>query len=464
MVQLEKTMFREYDVRGLVNEKEVNNNSSEIMAKGFAAFLNRREIKDVVIGYDSRSYSKDICDAFIQGLIKSGCRVINIGMVLSPILYFAQYQLKIKGGVMITASHNPNGWSGFKLGYDYSVTLLPADIKELYQIILNDEFITGTGKLENYDRIIDDYQNSFLNKIKLAKKLKVVVDCGNGTAGPIAPKILRALGCEVIEQFCELDPNFPNHEPNPGLVVSQEALANRVKKEKADLGFGFDGDGDRIGFCDEKGQTVLADQALILLARQALKENPGAAIVFDVKSTQGLIEDIAAHGGKPVMWITGHSYIKQKVKETGAVLGGENSGHFFYVHDTHNYDDAIFAGLKFLEYLSGQEKTFSALMKTTPQYLKLPTLHVDCADEVKYQVVEKLVGQLKKDFGEKVIDINGGRVGFSDGWFLVRASSNMPVLVLGFEAKTQERLAELQKILKKYLDQYSEVGKEWYNG
>jgi len=465
MVQLEKTMFREYDVRGRVNDQEVNENSSEIMAKGFAAFLNRRGIKEVVIGYDSRSYSKDIEHAFIAGLLESGCRVINLGMVLSPILYFAQYQLKIKGGVMITASHNPNGWSGFKLGYDYSVTLLPVDIQELYQIILNNEFISGEGKLENYDQIITDYQNFVLSKVKLQKKLKIVVDCGNGTAGPIAPKILRAAGCEVIEQFCDLNPDFPNHEPNPALVVAQEVLAKRVKEEKADLGFGFDGDGDRLGFCNEKGKTVLADQALVLLARQALKENPGAAIVFDVKSTQGLIEDISARGGKPVMWITGHSYIKQKVKETNAILGGESSGHFFYVHDGHNYDDAIFAALKFLAYLSGANQTFSELMKTTPQYFKSPVWQAECADEVKYQIVEKLVAELKKDFGaDRVIDINGARVETDEGWFLVRASSNLPVLVMVFEAKTKRRLNELQKILRSYLDQYPEIGKEWGSG
>lgn len=464
MAQLEPTMFREYDIRGKVNDKEVNKESTKIIAKGFASFLAKRRIKKVVIGYDFREYSKGLEDAFIEGLLESGIEVTDIGMVISPILYFAQYHLKIKGGVMITASHNPNGWSGYKLGYDYSVTLLPDDIKELKEIIENDDFINKPGKLERYDNIIEDYKKFVLAKVKLKKKLKVVVDCGNGTAGAVAPDILRQAGCEVIEQFCELDYNFPNHEPNPSLAEAQEILANRVKKEKADIGLGFDGDGDRIGLCDENGKTVFPDEALILLARLALAEKPGAAIVFDVKSTQGLIEDVTLHGGKPVMWITGHSYIKQKTKEVDAALGGEGSGHIFYRHGYYGYDDAVFAGLKLLEYLSNQKNTFSQEMATTPKYEKTPTIHVDCADEIKYDIVAKLVGDLKKDFGDKVIDINGARVQFSDGWFLVRASSNMPVLVLGFEAKTKERLEELKTILIGYIEKYPEVGKEWKSG
>jgi len=464
MVKLEPTIFREYDIRGEVKDGEINEETTKIVAKGFASFLAKRKIKDVVIGHDFREYSKGLEDAFIEGLIESGVNVTDVGMVLSPILYFAQYHLKIKGGVMITASHNPNGWAGYKLGYDYSVTLLPDDVQEVHKIIKNDDFIEGKGKLKEYKGIIKDYKKFVLSKVKLGKKMKVVVDCGNGTASEIAPDILRDAGCEVIEQFCELDYNFPNHEPNPSLAEAQEILSNRVKKEKADIGLGFDGDGDRIGLCDEKGETVFPDQALILLARLALQEKPGAAIVFDVKSTQGLVEDITARGGKPVMWITGHSYIKQKTKEVDAALGGEGSGHIFYREGYYGYDDAIFAGLKLLEYLSNQENTFSQEMATTPQYEKTPTIHVDCADEIKYNIVEKLVKDLKKDFGDKVIDVNGARVQFDDGWFLVRASSNMPVLVFGFEAKTKERLEELKKILTSYTDKYPEIGKEWKSG
>lgn len=464
MAQIKKTMFREYDIRGLVNDEEVNDNTAELIGKGFATFLNRRGVKDIVVGYDAREYSERIKNALVKGLLNSGVNVTEVGMVISPVLYFAQYHFNFKGGAMITASHNPNGWTGFKLGYDLSTTLLPPDIQEMYEIITADDFITGNGELKKYERINEDYINYILDRIKLKKKLKVVIDCGNGTAGAIAPEILKRAGCEVVEKFCNIDFSFPNHEPNPSLVESQQVLAEAVIAEKADVGFGYDGDGDRIGFCDEKGQTVFPDQALILIARQALIEKPGAAIVFDVKATQGLIEDVAADGGKPVMWKTGHSYIKQKSKEVDAALGGEGSGHMFYRLDYYGYDDAIFSSLKFLEYLSSQEQTFSELMKNTPKYVKTPTIHVDCADEIKYDTVDKLVAELKRDYSDKVIDINGARVQLDDGWFLVRASSNLPVLVLGFEAKTQARLEELQKILKGYLDKYPEIGTDWHSG
>ncbi|MAF13597.1 MAG: phosphomannomutase [Parcubacteria group bacterium] len=464
MAQLEKTMFREYDIRGLVNDEQVNEKSAGLIAKGFAKFLDKRGVKKIVIGYDSREYSKRLHDAFVQGLLSSGVDVTTVGMVISPVLYFAQYHLKFKGGAMITASHNPNGWGGFKLGYDFSTTLLPPDIKEMYEIILNDDFISGEGKMEEYKGINDDYEKLVTSRIKLKRKLKVVVNCGNGTAGEIAPRVLRAAGCEVVEQFCENDPTFPNHEPNPSLVSAQEALSEMVKKESADIGLGFDGDGDRVGFADENGETVLADQALILIARLALIEQPGSAIVFDVKATRGLIEDIKAHGGTPVMWKTGHSYIKAKSKEVDASLGGEGSGHIFYRHGYYDYDDAIFAALKLLEYLSTEDKTFSELMADTPQYEKTPTIQVDCADEIKYGIIDKLLADLKSDYGDKVVDINGARVELDNGWFLVRASSNMPVLTLGFEAKTEVGLKELQETLKKYLEKYPEIGKEWKSG
>jgi len=464
MAQIEKTMFREYDIRGQVNDKEVNEQSAELIGRGFAKFLDKRGVKDVVVGYDAREYSERIKDALVKGLLSSGANVTEVGMVISPVLYFAQYHFKFKGGAMITASHNPNGWSGFKLGYDLSTTLLPDDIKEMYDIITSDDFIEGEGELKKYEGINDDYRKFVLERINIKKKMKVVVNCGNCTAGDIAPRMLREAGCEVIEQFCDIDFSFPNHEPNPTLVEAQKALSEKVKQENADIGLGYDGDGDRMGLCDENGKVVFPDQALILLARLALKEKPGASIVFDVKSTQGLIEDIKEHGGNPVMWKTGHSYIKQKSKEVDAVLGGEGSGHIFYRWGYYDYDDAIFASLKLLEYLSDQDQPFSELMKDTPQYYKTPTIHVGCADEIKYDIVDKLVAELREDYGDKVIDINGARVQFDDGWFLVRASSNMPVLVLGFEAKTEERLKELQDILQGYLDKYPEIGKDWKSG
>lgn len=464
MSKINKLMFREYDIRGEV-DKDLTMESAELIGRGYGTFLVKKGIDDVVVGYDAREYSVRIKDAFIKGVIKSGVNVVEVGMVLSPILYFAQYHYKFKGGAMVTASHNPNGWGGFKLGYDYATTLLPEDIKEIYEIIKNDEFTHGQGSVDKKDGVIDAYTDLVVSKVKIKKPLKVVVDAGNGTAGPIVPNILRKAGFEVVEQFCDIDFSFPNHEPNPTLVESIEALGKKVVESGADLGFGFDGDGDRLGTVDESGKVVWPDQVMILLSRLILKKYPGSKIVFDVKSSQALIEDIKAHGGIPVMWKTGHSYIKQKSKEVDAALGGERSGHIFFRKGYYNYDDAVFASLKLLEYLSGQDKTFSQVLEDAPHYVSSPTIHVDCADDVKYDVVERITQEFKEEYGEdRVIDVNGARVIFPDGWGLVRASSNMPVLVLGFESKTKEGMERIMDIFKKKLSKYKEVGHEWKSG
>jgi phosphomannomutase/phosphoglucomutase len=342
--------------------------------------------------------------------------------------------------------------------------LLPDSIQELYQIIKNGDFAIGKGKIKKYEGIENDYRKYVLKKIHIKRPLKVVVDCGNGTAGPIVPKILREAGIDVVEQYCEIDFSFPHHEPNPTLLESIEALGKKVREVKADIGLGFDGDGDRLGVVDENGKVVWADQVVALLARLILKEKPGAKIVFDVKCSRALAEDIKAHGGVPVMWKTGHSYIKEKCQEIDASLGGERSGHIFFREDYYSYDDAIFASLKLLEYLSGEKEKLSDILKTLPQYVSSPTWQVDCPDEVKYKVVDEITKQLKKKFGKRVIDINGARVEFDDGWGIVRASSNLPVLVLGFEAKTEKRLKEIENIFREILKKFPEVGKEWRSG
>jgi len=289
------------------------------------------------------------------------------------------------------------------------------------------------------------------------------VNARNGTAGLFAPNVLRGCGCEVVEQFCDIDFNFPNGEPNPSLMGMLEELGKKVREESADLGFAFDGDGDRIGMVDEEGNVVFPDRILILLARLILKKRPGAKIVFDVKSTQALFEDIKAHGGEPVIWKTGHSFIKEKIHETGAALGGERSGHIFYMDGYYGFDDAIFVALKVLEYLSKENKRLSEIMKTTPQYFVSPVIHAPCADEIKYKVMDKIMKNFKKRF-DNVIDINGARVVFKDGWGLVRPSSNLPVLVLVFEAKTKKRLKEIEELFRKELGKYHEISKEWRNG
>lgn len=464
MSKIERTMFREYDIRGRVSEKELNEKTAELIGKAFGTFLKRKDIKETVLGYDSREYSPKLAQAFKKGVLATGVDVVEIGMVLTPILYFSQFYLKIKGGAMITASHNPNGWSGFKLGYDFATTQLPEDVKEMYRLISEDDFENGQGKSRKEEGIIEAYKNDLIKRVKIARPLKVVVNAGNGTAGPIAPDILRAAGLEVIEQYCNLDPSFPHHEPNPSLIEAQKALGEKVKEVKADVGFGYDGDGDRLGVCDENGQVVYADKVMILLSRLALEAKPGGKVVFDVKCTQALPEDIKAHGGIPIMWITGHSYIKQKGKEEKAVLAGERSGHIFIREGYYGYDDAIFASLKVAEYLSKENKSFSQIISEFPYYVTSPEIKAPCPDEKKYEVVDKLTQEFIKEYGkDKVITVNGARVKFDDGWGLVRASSNLPELVLIFEAKTKERMEEIKELFRSKINKFPEVSKEWEN-
>jgi phosphomannomutase/phosphoglucomutase len=381
-------------------------------------------------------------------------------MILTPMMYWAQYYLKTEGGVMITGSHNPKDWSGFKLALGYSYTLIGDELQQIYRNIESEDFIEDKGEVRQ-ENIIEAYSDDLRSRIKIKKRLKVVVDAGNGTAGVIVPNILQKAGLEVIEQFCNLDPNFPNHEPDPALVETVEALSNKVKEVGADVGVAYDGDGDRLGIVDENGENIWPDRYMILLTRQLLERKPGAKIVFDVKCSQALEEDIKAHGGIPIMWKTGHSHIKHKLHTEGAAFAGEMSGHMFYVDEFYGFDDAVFTSLRFLEYLSAQNKTLSELIATTPYYLSTPAIHVHCPDDKKYGVVDELTKEFKKDYD--VIDINGARVLFGDGWGLVRASSNLPVLVLRFEAKSQQRLEEIQEIFRQKLDRFDCVDKKWEN-
>ena len=338
-MNIERTMFREYDIRGMVNNRELNEESMQKIARSFSIFLKKRNVRECVVGHDCREYSPGLQKAFLNELLSCGINVVDIGMVLTPMTYFSQYYLGVKGCAMITASHNPNGWCGVKLGHDFSTTLGPSEIKEILNNI-DKEAESKSGILKKED-IFESYKRFVLSKICLKKGLKIVIDCGNGTAGPIVPDIFRSAGCEVIEQYCNIDTTFPNHEPNPASLDTMEALGKKVREAGAYLGLAFDGDGDRLGVCDEKGDVVWPDRILILLSRLVLEKNPGAKIVYDVKCTQALDEDIRAHRGIPVMWKTGHSHIKSKLKTDKALLAGERSGHIFFVDGYYGYDDAV---------------------------------------------------------------------------------------------------------------------------
>lgn len=463
MANLKKTMFREYDLRGRVSDDELNDKSVEIIAKAYGTMLRKRNITDAVLGYDYRECSERFNEVFIKGLTSTGVDVIELGMILTPMMYSAQYYFQTRGGCMITASHNPNGWSGFKLSLGYSHTLVPEEMKELYGLTVSEDFVVGQGSVKK-ESFGNTYAEDLLKRVNVAKPLKVVVNTGNGTAGPIVPSVLRKAGCEVIELYTNLDWSFPRYYPNPSLVDMMVDTGKKVLEVGADIGLAFDGDGDRLGVTDEKGENISPDKYLILLARQVLASQPGAKIIFDVKSTQALVDDVLAHGGVPIMWITGHSYIKAKLWEEKAPLGGEKSGHIFFGEPVYyGFDDGPFTALKILDFLSHQNQSFSQIMATVPQYVTTSTLHVDCADEVKYQIVEQLINEFKSE-GYEVNDINGARVKMEDGWGLVRASSNLPSLVLVFEAKTSQGVEKIQNIFREKMNKYPEIGKEWHSG
>ena len=464
-MKINPTLFREYDIRGRIDQEGgLDDAAIDAISRGFAAFLKRRGIDDAIVGHDARPYSKRVKDLTVAALVKSGINVIEIGEVLVPIFYFSQYHLQKKGGVMITASHNPWGWSGFKHAYDYSTTFVPESMNELRTIIENEEFKSGQGTHQIYSDIIDAYQKDILGRVKIERPLKVLVDAGNGTAGPIVPNILRAAGCVVVEQYTDVA-EVRDHEANPSTMGMIDAMSAGVKKQACDICVGFDDDGDRLGAVDEKGTVIWPDRILLLLARLVLAQKPGAKIVFDVKCTQALVEDITTHGGIPVMWKTGHSYIKAKAKEEQAELAGERSGHIFFREGYYGYDDAPFAALKLLEYVSRQQKPLSEIMAELPQYITSPVWHAPCGDDKKYGVVDKLTAELKDKYGEKnVIDINGARVSFEHGWGLVRASSNVPALVLVFEGTTEDELKKIESIFREKLSHFPEIGTEWTSG
>lgn len=467
MAILKSTMFREYDLRGLVSDDELNEQSVAIIVKAYGTMLRRRGILTAVVGHDFRTGSAELTAVALQALTATGIDAIFIGQVLTPMMYSAQYYYTSPGGIMVTASHNPNGWLGFKLALGYSNTLGPREMEELRQLTITEDFAVGAGQLR-HDDYVATYRDDLVKRINLKRPIRVVINAGNGTAGPLAPDIFRAAGCEVVEYLTDLDLAFSHYFPNPSLEEMMRDTGAQTVKHKADLGIAFDGDGDRLGITDEKGQTVWPDQYMILLSRDVLGRTPSATIVYDVKCSRALGEDIIAHGGKPVMWKTGHSYIKEKLRELKAPLGGEMSGHIFFGEPIYyGFDDAVFAGLKVAELLSQSDASLSALIASTPNYVSTPTLQASCPDEIKYSIVAEVVESFKKD-GYEVIAFGdpglGGRVEFEYGWGLLRASSNLPALVLRFEAVDRERLNEIEQLIRSRLAKYEQVGRQWHSG
>ena len=458
-------IFREYDIRGIA-DRDLTDPVIELLGKAFAEYLRPAGINKVTIGYDARLSSPRLRDALTCGLTASGLDVVDIGLCPTPALYFSLYHLKPGAGIMITGSHNPAEFNGFKLCVDKD-TIYGAEIQKINGImgslqgsVGRSQGQEGKGAITKHPIILDykSYLKDLFQKYRDVP-LKVVLDSGNGTAGLAAPEIIRAMGCEVIELYSEPDGRFPNHHPDPTIPKNLEALIGTVKKEQADFGVAFDGDSDRIGVVDEKGTVLWGDQLMVLFSRDILQEGPGATFVSEVKCSQTMYDDIRAHGGKAIMWKTGHSLIKAKMKETGADLAGEMSGHIFFADRYFGYDDAIYAACRVVELLKKTRLTrkdkapLSSLIADLPKTFNTPEIRFDCPDSLKFKVVEK-VQRIYSDPGKlslpvrEVITVDGIRAVFENGWGLIRASNTQPVLVMRFEAVDQTSLQAIRTLME----------------
>ncbi|MFA4028282.1 MAG: hypothetical protein GDYSWBUE_000143 [Candidatus Fervidibacterota bacterium] len=446
-VTVAKHIFRQYDIRGVFGE-DLSEDVANLIGKAYGTFVRRNGASDIVVGHDNRASSPALHSAIIDGLLSTGCDVIDIGETLTPILYFARHAYGTKGGVIITGSHNPPQYNGFKLCWGAG-TLFGEQIQHIREIIEAGDFETGSGKLTQRDAI-SDYYDWIADHIKLGdRKLKVVVDAGNGTAGPIVPPLLRRLGCEVIELYCESDNTFPNHHPDPVKEENLRDLIAKVVESNSDVGLGFDGDGDRLGVVDDKGNIIWGDYLLILFAREILRSHPGAKIIVEVKCSQATVEEIKRIGGIPILSRTGHSFIKDMLHKEGALLAGEMSGHMFFADEYFGFDDAVYAACRLLRILSNAHEPLSQLLSDVPRYYYTPEVRVPCSDDWKFKVVAQVVDDFKRKY--EVIDIDGARVLFEDGWGLVRASNTEPMLILRAEGKTPEALERIKGIIAEEL-------------
>ena len=447
-------IFREYDIRGIA-ERDLTDDVARAVGRAFADWMRERGKSRIAVGRDVRLSSPRIRAALVEGLLDLGATVIDIGEVPTPALYFAVLRLKADGGVMVTGSHNPIEYNGLKLSEGVS-SLHGPDIKELERRARAVKAGPKRGTVETVS-IDDEYLDDLVGRLALKRPLKVVVDPGNGAASILGPKLIRRLGCEVDAIFAEPDGRFPNHLPDPTVPELMRSLMARVRETGADVGIGFDGDADRVGAVDEKGGLLYGDQLLALYAGDVLSRRPGEPIVFEVKCSQGLVEYVQEHGGKPIMWKAGHSLIKAKMRETKAPLGGEMSGHMFFADEFPGYDDALYGAGRLLRILAATKTPLSAMVAALPQakYVSTPELRLDCPDDRKFEIVASVLEHFRAT--HEVLDVDGVRVQFGDGWGLIRASNTQPVLVARFEARSHERLSTIAREVYDVLSQYPEV-------
>ena len=442
-MNVDASIFRAYDIRGVVSTA-LRPEVALLIGKALGTLY--PQCKQVAVGRDGRLTSEELAQNLIAGLCSTGVHAIDIGEVPTPVLYYATHRLDTGSGLMVTGSHNPPEYNGIKMVMD-DKTLFGDMIQAIYNCVQQNDFASGEGSVEQHE-LLDDYIDYISNEIVLARRLRIAIDCGNGVAGPAARNLFNQLGCEVVELYCEVDGNFPNHHPNPSEPENLADLIETVLTQNLDLGLAFDGDGDRVGIVDELGRILWADRQMILYARDVLSRNPGAEIIFDVKSSRNLAHAIQQAGGKATMWKTGHSFIKNKMKETGALLAGEMSGHIFFKERWFGFDDGLYAAARMLEILSADQRPVSKIFDELPNDVSTPeiTVHLN-EDGAQHEFIKSFVAQAQFP-NANLSTIDGIRADFPDGWGLVRASNTTPSLVIRFEAENQQRLDELKNIFK----------------
>ncbi|HBX24430.1 MAG TPA: phosphomannomutase/phosphoglucomutase [Desulfotomaculum sp.] len=453
MTVMNPQIFRQYDIRG-VAERDLTNETVELLGKAFGTYVKESGSGRVLVGRDNRLSSARLRDAITRGLLTTGCDVIDIGLVVTPLLYYSRVHYGVDGGVMITGSHNPPDENGFKIALG-SGTIYGDEILKLKDMMITGNFASGPGLLEKQNAT-PPYLAMLKDKIQLGpRKLKVAVDCGNGTASLFAQQILEAWGCKVIPLYCDSDGSFPNHQPDPVKTANLAELRKVVVEKGADVGLAFDGDGDRIGVVDETGGIIWGDLLMCLYWPEIMAKHPGSQAIIEVKCSQALVDGVVRLGGKPFFYKTGHSLIKAKMKEIGAIFTGEMSGHMFFADEYYGFDDAYYAAGRLLRILSNSKEPLSKMQAQIPQYYSTAETRIPCPDQDKFKVVQGLVEQFRREY--EVIDVDGVRVLFGDGWGLVRASNTQPVLVARCEAKTPEGLKRICDTMQEALAGYPEV-------
>ncbi|MBI4643705.1 MAG: phosphomannomutase/phosphoglucomutase [Deltaproteobacteria bacterium] len=448
-------IFREYDIRARVG---IDLSAAEVFLLGRAlgAYYRRQGKRRLVVGRDCRLSSLEWQGRLMEALVASGCQVMDIGMCPTPVLYFAVRHLQAEGGIIVTASHNPPEFNGFKICNGYH-TIFGEEIQELLRLMQGGEFVADTGSLEAHE-VIPAYQDYLAQNLRVSRPLRIGMDAGHGTAGAVALPLFKRLGCEVWPLYCEPDGRFHAHEPDPVVEANLKELKALVQGHRLDLGVAYDGDGDRLGVVGPQGEVIWGDQLLVVFARAILKDHPGATIIGEVKCSQRLFDEVARHGGRPLMWKTGHSLIKKKMVEEKALLAGEMSGHLFFADRYFGFDDAIYATGRLLELLAGTGQSLTSLLADLPPAFITPEIRRDCPDEIKFQVVEAVKSRLQKQF--PIIAVDGVRFLHPEGWGLVRASNTQPALVLRCEAASQETLQEIKDLVEKTLGEEIALHKE----